>query len=294
MIADLTENYPAFDLTNQNRGSINSLWITSTTTSQHSCVLLFAETQGSGVNLFVMRDVTINDFGASSKMAMFGWTADQMNIDNSSIWSASPNALCAAYFGLINHGGITSKFYTIAESDADGTLFLSHNGQFMCGTGPGLWVEGFNQVTLNGCYLNVGTIYGQITTGHTAGMLRLASSTNVSNGGQRFLTASLTGCRFEDQASNNLPSSPRVVVTGSIAPNADGMTSTLTVTATTTGALAVGNLLTGTGVAAGTTVLANVSANVWTVTNNQTVASTALSPLLCRAPAGILCRSTGP
>jgi hypothetical protein len=283
LIADLTENYPAFDFTNQNRGQACNLWVETSTTSQHSCVMVFAETQGSGMNSFTARDLTVNDYGAVSKMAAFGWSADQFNADNSSFGSSGPNALCGAYFGLLNPGGIASKFYTVAENDADGTLFLGNNSAFTSGTGPGLWVQGFNQLTLTGCYFNVQGIYGHATTGHSKGMLRLCST---PASGQRFLTAALTGCRFEDQAANNLPSSPTVVVTGTIAPNADGQTSTLTVTGTATGALVVGNILTsaGSGFANDTTVLANVSANVWTVSNSQTVASTTFNSYLISSP----------
>ncbi len=283
LVADLTESYPAFDFTNGNRGFIQALLIESTTTSQHTCMLMFAETTNSGMNLFTMRDVIVNDYGSSSLMAVFGYSADQFNFDNCAIYGGGAANLFGAYFGLINPGSIASKFYTsLASTGADATLFMASNTQFMCGTGPALFVDGFNQITGTGNYTNVLTVFNQPGVGHTQGMLRLRST--PPGFGQRFSTVTWLGCRFEDQAANHLPGSPTVVVTGSIAPNADGQTSTLTVTGTTTGALAVGNVLSGTGIITATTVLANVSANVWTVTNSQTVASTTISSYLLSSP----------
>ena len=57
--------------------------------------------------------------------------------------------------------------------------------------------------------------------------------------------------------------------TGSIA------TTTLTITASTSGALAIGSIISGTGVTAGTTITAG-SGSSWTVTPSQTVASTTI------------------
>jgi hypothetical protein len=217
-------------------------------------------------------------------MAVFGYSADQFNADNCTIYGAGAANLYGTYFGLLNPGSITSKYYASpVSSGADATLFISTNTQFMCGTGPALFVDGFDQVTGTGNYTNVNTVYNQNGTGHTQGMLRIRST--PPSFGQRFTTLTWQGCRFEDQGVNHLPGSPTVVVTGSIAPNADSMTSTLTVTGTTTGAMAVGQMISGTGVAVATTVLANVSANVWTVTNSQTVASTTISSYYISSPA---------
>ena len=283
LVPDLSEAYPALDFTNANRGVLSSLFIQGTVSSLHTCTLYFAETTNSGMNLFTARDVIVNDYGSSSKMAVFGYSADQFNFDNCAVYGGGAANLYGTYFGLLNPGSITSKYYTSPVSTgADATLFLANNTQFMCGTGPALFVDGFDQVTGTGNYLNAFTVYNQNGVGHTQGMMRVRST--PPSFGQRFTTIKWLGCRFEDQGANHLPGSPTVVCTGSIAPNADGMTSTLTVTATSTGAIAVGNVLVGTGVATATTIIANVSANVWTVTNNQTVASTTISSYYISSP----------
>ncbi|WP_420382030.1 hypothetical protein [Novosphingobium sp.] len=277
LVVDLSENYPAIDNTNMFGGLVSDLWIETSTTSQHSCVMLYAETVSDGMNLYTMRNTQVNDFGPISQGAVIGYCADQFYFDNSWVNSQSPNALNGAYWGVVCPAGITSKFWAITQQFADGTLLVSNNSSFTCATGPGLFVDGMNQTTITGGYLNVQAGFGFATTGHNLGVLRVRSTPPSLAAGSRLSRVSVTGNRIEDQAANNLPASPTVMVTGSIAANGDMMTSTLTVAGTTKGALAVGNVLIGTGVVTGTVVLAKVSANVWTVSQSQTVASETMS-----------------
>lgn len=269
-VADLSEPYPAHDFTNQGRGQFSNITFTSTTTSQHTCLALLAETSSSGANLISINDCEFVDLGATSAYAIFGLTADQCMINNTNVNASGGAAVAAVRFDNTNPNAIASKYYSIVAFDADCTLLEGNYCNFMCPTGPALWVRAYGSVNMFSAY---GGVVG--TTGHSAGIIRIASGTSLINGTPRICSVTMIGLRTEHNVVP--PQTPTVVVTGSIAPSTDNMTSVLTVTDTTTGTLAVGHVLTGTGIAAGTVVLAQLTASTWQVSNIQTVTSTTVS-----------------
>ncbi|MDR3440555.1 hypothetical protein, partial [Telmatospirillum sp.] len=272
LVADLTEAYPAIDLTNQRDGCIEYLGFDSTTTSLHTCMFLMAETTPSFVNGFRFNFCQAVDEGASSHYLLYGLSADQMMIDNCNWITLTTAGAACVYVGPLNPYSISSKFWTIIETSADLTVFSAHNSNFLAASGPALWLQEIIGIQLTNTYFGV---IG--TTGHAMGMLRIGS-----NGAGYSTQVVCTNFRTEDHASGG---TTLAQVTGAIAPTGDGMTSTLTATATTTGAIAVGMVLTGTGVKSGTVVLANVSTNVWLVSNIQTVASGTLTSQVYSSPA---------
>jgi hypothetical protein len=271
LIADLTEAYPAIDLTNQGHARIEHIGFDTTTTSLHTCGWLVAETTGTGCNNGRFDNCYFIDQGTSSKYCVFGLTADQWTLDNS-LFVTYAGGLAAVRFTRINPDAIASKFYAIGANDADHTVFSATNSAFIATNGPGLWLQAYNGVSLPGCYCGViGTV------GHAQGLLRLGTT-----GGAWVQSVFATNFRTEDQVN---PTATIMSCTASIAPNADLVTSTMTVSATATGAVAVGQLLIGTGLAFSTVVLANVSANVWIVSNSQTVASETITAQQISSPA---------
>eukprot|EP01037_Dinobryon_pediforme_P018711 gene18711-19012_t len=281
IVSNLTENYPAHDFTNQNSGKISDIQFTGLSTSTHTCLCLFAETMGSGANNFSAINWLINDLGSSSKYAIFGLSADQFIFEKSSITTWNPAALACVFFSNRNPAAITSKFWSIAALDADGTLFQAIFSAFEGFACPGLWTNGFNGVQLYTAYAGTTNNGAPTGVGHTQGMFRFGSGTNNADGSTRNCVVMMLGCRTED---NNQPgTTPLASVTGSIAPGTDNVTSILTVTSGT--GLAAGMLLTGSGIAAGTVVLANLTATTWQVSQVQTVASTTISAYLYSTPA---------
>lgn len=275
LYVDLAEAYPAFDVVNQKRGRIENMIVQSTATSLHTCMFFLAESTASGANVFTFANAEIQDLGASSKMAIFGYTADQCVFELCNVMAAGANALAGAYFGANNPGGITSKFASanrvIAAYPADQTLLGGEFSNFLCGTGPGLWVQDYTCVNIPNCY---GGVIGQ--GGHAKGTLRFGSPA-------RSVMVNAPGVRVEENSTD--AATPYAVVTGSIAPTGDGMTSTLTTTAVTSGALAVGMLITGTNVLANTVIVENIDANNWKVSQVQTVASTTITSKRYSSPA---------
>jgi hypothetical protein len=271
LVADLTEAYPAIDFTNQYGALVESLGFDTTTTSLHTCGWLLAETIGTGCNSVRFNGVKFIDEGSASFYLMFGLTADQAMFDNSNFGHLGTNAAACTYFGNQNPNGITSKFYAIAASDADHTVFSSKNSNFGASTGPALWIQSYESVLLTNAYFGT-----QGVGGHAKGAFRVGSGTNIAGVAGTFATyVCALGMRVEENST--AATTNFAAVTASIAPTGDNMTSTMTVTATASGAIAVGQLLTGTGLTASTVVLANVSTNVWLVSNIQTVASTTIT-----------------
>ncbi len=274
IIANLTENYPANDFTNQIGGTVERVMFTSTAGSQHTALMLFAETTGTGMNQFCLSDCSVQDLGNLSKFAVFGWTADQFMFEKCNVSTFGSVALAAAYFSINNPAGITSKFHAIASSNADVTVFQAHYTAFLCGTGPGLWTQAYSNVNLFSVYTGV---IG--TGGHAQGMFRFGGS--LLGGSARITCITAIGCRTEDNGQHT--AAPLASATGSIAPGTDGATSILTVPASS--GFAVGQLLAGSGVAAGTTILANLTTTTWQVSQVQTVAATTISSSYLASPA---------
>ena len=275
-VAAMTEAYPAHDFTNQIGGTIEHITFTSTSGSQHTVLMLFAETVGTGMNQFNMSDCLVQDLSDVSKYAIFGLTADQFMFEKCSVLAAGAGTLGAVYFSINNPAAIVSKFYAIVASNADVTVFQAYFSAFGCSNGPALWTQAYSNVNLFSVYAGI-----QGVGGHTKGIFRFGGS--LVGGYGRETSINMLGCRSED--NGQLFASPLAVATASIAPGADSATSVMTVSATSAGAIAVGQLLSGSGVAGGTTVLAKLTATTWQVSQIQTVASTTISSGYLASPA---------
>jgi hypothetical protein len=274
IVADLVESYPANDFTNQIGGTVEHITFTSTISSLHTTLMLFAETTGTGMNQFNLSDCTVQDLSNVSKYAVFGWSADQFMFEKCNVYAFGTAALAGAYFSINNPSAITSKFHAIAANNADVTVFQAHYSSFACTTGPGLWTQAYSNVNLFSSYavvLGVG--------GHALGMFRFGGS--MIGGSGRITCITAIGCRTEDNATPT--ATPLASGTGSIAPGTDGATSVLTIPAGS--GIAFGQLLSGTGVMAGTTILANLTTTTWQVSQVQTVASTAITSNYVATPA---------
>ena len=265
LVADLAadgqgRSLPALDCTNQKRGRLASFAMRSTSTSQHVCMVLLAETMASGVNAFTTEGLYINDTGPVSKCVVYGLTADEFYPVRSEFFHSGASAIGAVWMEDSATLGIVSAYQTITPFTSDLTVIRGDMSRFVCNTGPGLYASGYTDVAPHHAYFAVAG-----GSGHAQGMVRVQSNGRASR-------LSLPNVRMED----NSPGATTAVVVGSIAPNADGVTSTLTVASVTSGTLAVGAPLGGTGVTAGTVILSG-SGTSWIVTNNQTVASTTIT-----------------
>ncbi len=192
---------------------------------------------------------------------------------------------------VLNASGTGSASYTAISIQPAGGGARTVSGAIVAGS-PLIDLNGADNVTING--LNTGgnslTIVNttaSATTGtSTIRLLNDATNNTITNcnlqgastlGGVVFFsTGTTTGNDGNTISNNNISSySTAASVTGSIA------TTTLTVTAVTSGQLAVGQTISGTGITAGTIITAvgtgTGGAGTYTVSISQTAASTAVT-----------------
>jgi hypothetical protein len=178
---------------------------------------------------------------------------------------AGQTLLSAALTGA--HGSAGTQ---IQLSDGSGTS--GHCVQF---ASDGSVTDAGGACTTSGSAFTLTTNGGQGQATYTSGVLNIPNYSSIS-----ILPVLLTPFGSATAvAANTCTNVATFTQTGVLAPavvTAAISGTTLTVSATTSGTLGVGGLLSGTGVTAGTTILSG-SGSTWTVTPSQTVSSTTIS-----------------
>lgn len=121
--------------------------------------------------------------------------------------------------------------------------------------------------TISGTTLTVNSVSGSIAVGQSVSGAGVAINTYIVSGSGTTWTIYPSQTVTSTNMTNGSPSS---TFFGSIA------STTLTVTSITSGSLAIGQYISGSGVTSGTTITAQLTSSTWTVSPSQTVNSTTL------------------
>jgi hypothetical protein len=100
---NLTEAFPMIDFTNNKRGGIKGLSLSTKSTSLDTCALLLAETVATGCGLVSIEDCGISSSSPTAWASMIGWCADQTLVRGSYFYQTSKYGVI---FGAQNIAGV--------------------------------------------------------------------------------------------------------------------------------------------------------------------------------------------
>jgi hypothetical protein len=180
----LVEAYPILDYTNNKRGSLKRLSITSTAASLDTCALLLAESAATVGALISIEDCGIASGSPTAWASMIGWCADQTLVRGSYFYATKKYGVI---FGAQNLASVTSKFQTIALEAGDCTYSSFVQCNFLGQANAAFGFSGGDEISFTDCYYTV-------TGAGCAGIFDYDSDSYVGS-------LNMRGVRFENQST---------------------------------------------------------------------------------------------
>ena len=149
---NLTEAFPMIDFTNNKRGGLRGLSLSTKSTSLDTCALLLAETAATAGGLICIEDCGISSSSPTAWASMIGWCSDQLLVKGSYFY---PTSKYGVIFGAQNIAGVTSKFRTIALQSGDCTYSSFIQSNFIGQANAAFGFTGGDQLSFTDCYFTV-------------------------------------------------------------------------------------------------------------------------------------------
>ena len=149
---NLTEAFPMIDFTNNKRGGIRGISLSTKSTSLDTCALLLAETAATAAGLICIEDCGISSSSPTAWASMIGWCSDQLLVKGSYFY---PTSKYGVIFGAQNIAGVTSKFRTIALQSGDCTYSSFIQSNFIGQANAAFGFTGGDNIAFTDCYFTV-------------------------------------------------------------------------------------------------------------------------------------------
>jgi hypothetical protein len=149
---NLTEAFPMIDFTNNKRGGIKGLSLSTKSTSLDTCALLLAETVATGCGLVSIEDCGISSSSPTAWASMIGWCADQTLVRGSYFYQTSKYGVI---FGAQNIAGVSSKFRAIALQAGDATYSSFVQCNFIGQANAAFGFSGGDEISFTDSYFTV-------------------------------------------------------------------------------------------------------------------------------------------